>query len=101
MQRAVPAISISTERPAALLALQAAWATWRALSIERFRAWGLGGYMLVWLVQPIFSVAVAALIYGSSRRELLDYAVIGVAANALVINSIFYIGEILDRERVK
>lgn len=101
MQRAVPAISISTERPTALRALQAAWATWRALSVERFVAWGLGGYTLIALVQPIFTVSVAALIYGSSQPELLNYAVVGVAANAFVINSIFYIGEILDRERIK
>jgi ABC-2 type transport system permease protein len=101
MQRAVPATSISTERPVALLALQAAWATWRALSVERFRAWGLGGYMLVWLAQPVFTVSVAALIYRGSRPDLLSYAVVGVAANAFIINSIFYIGEILDRERIK
>jgi ABC-2 type transport system permease protein len=101
MQRAVPANSISTERPQALLALQAAWATWRALSVERFRAWGLGGYTLIALVQPIFTASVAALIYRGARPDLLDYAVVGVAANAFVINSIFYIGEILDRERIK
>ncbi len=102
MPPSVPVTSISIERPGALPpVIRAIGATWRAMGLERFRAWGLGGYMLIWLVQPVFTVSVAALIYGHSRPELLGYAVIGVAANAFVINTLFYIGEILDRERVK
>src|SRR5207248_2973189 len=62
---------------------------------------GLGGYMVIWMARPIFTVSVAALIYQGSRPDLLRYAVVGVAANEFVINTLFYIGEILDRERIK
>lgn len=81
-------------------ALRATLASWRAMSIERFRVSGAGGYLAIWLLRPIFELAIAGIIYGTARPALLRYVVVALAANAFVFNAIFYVGEILDRERI-
>lgn len=92
--------SISTSRTRGpRLALQAAAASWRAKTIERLQAAGLGGYLLIWILRPVFEIAIAALVY-SARPELLRYTVVAFAANAFLFNTIFYIGEILEGERM-
>jgi ABC-2 type transport system permease protein len=75
-------------------------ASWRAKTVERLRTAGLGGYLLLWMLHPIFNLSIAALIYGDARPELTRYAVVAIAAQSLVFTAIFYVGEILDNERV-
>ena len=81
-------------------ALQATVASWRAMSVERLRSRGPGGYLAIWMLRPIFELGIAALIYGTAHPSLLRYVVVALAANAFVFNTIFYVGEILDRERM-
>ncbi len=91
----------SAARPRAIpFALRVAAASWRAMAVERFHQSGLMGYLAVWLARPIFEISIAALVYGRARPDLLRYAVVALAANAFVFNAIFYVGEILDRERL-
>ena len=80
--------------------LRAVAASWRAKSVERLRTAGLGGYLLLWMLHPIFQLSIAALIYERARPELVDYAVVAIAAQSLIFTTIFYVGEILDNERV-
>lgn len=81
-------------------ALRAALASWRAMSVERLHFGGAGGYLAIWAVRPLFELGIAALIYGAGHPALLRYVVVALAANAFVMNAIFFVGEILDRERV-
>ncbi len=84
----------------AALELRAVGASWRAKTVERFRATGVGGYLLIWTVRPFFELGVLALIYGGSARpDLIRYATVAIAAQALIFTAIYYVGEILDRER--
>lgn len=84
----------------AAVELRAVGASWRAKSIERFRATGVGGYLLIWTVRPFFELGALALIYGGGERpELIRYATVAIAAQALIFTAIYYVGEILDRER--
>jgi ABC-2 type transport system permease protein len=80
--------------------LRAVAASWRAKSVERLRTAGLGGYLLLWMLQPVFQLSIAALIYERARPELVDYAVVAIAAQSLIFTTIFYVGEILDNERM-
>ncbi len=105
MQPGAPVPSISSSAPSGVsqtvwFALRAAAASWHAMSAERLRASGLAGYLAIWLLRPIFELGIAALIYGGARPALLRYAVVALAANAFVFNTIFYAGEILDRQRI-
>ena len=68
---------------------------------ERLGHGGVLGYLLIWVARPVFELSIAALIYGSARPDLLGYVTVGLAANAFIFNTIYFIGEILDRERVK
>ncbi len=102
-------ISISGAQPGALRsAFQALGGSWRAMIAERLGHDGLLGYFAIWVVRPIFEIGIVALILrsaqddtGSGRPDLLAYAVVALAANAFVFNTIYFIGEILDRERIK
>ena len=101
MWPSVPASSTSIRPPRAIsFALQATAASWRAMSVERLRTSGLGGYLAIWMLRPVFELGIAALIYGTAHPALLRYVVVALAANAIVFNTIFYVGEILDRERM-
>jgi ABC-2 type transport system permease protein len=80
--------------------VRAVAASWRAKTVERFYTAGLGGYLLIWMVRPFFELGFVALIYGGGGRpDLIRYASVAIAAQSLVFTAIFYVGEILDRER--
>jgi ABC-2 type transport system permease protein len=68
---------------------------------ERLIHGGMLGYFLTWLVRPVLELSIAALIYAHARPDLVRYVVVTVAANAFVFNTLYFIGEILDRERVR
>lgn len=104
MRPSAPATSISTSggRPGTPRpALQALAASWRAMFAERLGHGGLLGYLAIWVANPLFQLAIVALIYGAGRPDLLAYAVVALAANTFVFSTIYFTGEILDRERVK
>jgi len=105
MQPGVPVPSISISATSGVSsplwsAARAVAASWRAMSAERLRTSGLAGYLVIWLLRPIFELGITALIYGGTRPALLRYVVVALAANAFVFNTIFYAGEILDRQRI-
>lgn len=104
MRPSVPASSISTSpgAPGAFrLAWQATAASWRAMLAERLGHGGLLGYLAIWVIGPVFQIAIAALIYGAGQPALLRYAVVALSANTVVFSTIYFVGEILDRERMK
>src|SRR5215212_5445195 len=104
MQPSARATSISIsggERTGLRLGFGALVASWRAMAAERFGQGGLLGYFAAWVAYPLFQVAVVALIYGTGRRDLLNYAIVAPAANTCIFSTIYFVGEILDRERVK
>jgi ABC-2 type transport system permease protein len=85
---------------AARAELAAAWASWRAMTSERLYLMGLSGGLATLLVMPLFQVGTLAVIYGI-HSDLFSYAIVAMAGNAFVMNTLFWVGEILDRERVK
>lgn len=93
MSRNVAASSISTE-------LQAATAAWKTMFKERFYLYGRS-YALDWMLRPVFDIAIAALIYASGREELIPYVVVALAANSFLFSAVYWVGEILDRERLR
>ena len=105
MRPSVPASSISIRgahgwQPGRS-ALGAVAASWRAMLLERLGQGGILGYLGLWILRPVFEISIAALIYGDARPDLRRYVVVALAANGFVFNAIYFIGEILDRERVK
>lgn len=80
--------------------LAVAYASWRAMAGERIYQMGVGAGILVLLAIPLFQVGVLYLLYGSGSA-LVSYVVVAQAANAFVITALFFVGEILDRERMK
>jgi len=70
------------------------------MTSERLYHFGAGGGFLTMLAIPIVQIGILAMIYGVDSR-LFAYAVIAQSANAYVMNTVFWVGEILDRERVK
>jgi ABC-2 type transport system permease protein len=68
---------------------------------ERWFMMARGGYLVLWTARPIFDLAIAALIHAAGRSELVAYAVVGITANAFIFSTLFWVGEILDRERVR
>jgi ABC-2 type transport system permease protein len=104
MQQSVLATSTSTRRdePGALrLTFAALVASYRAMFAERLTHGGMLGYFSTWVALPLFQIAVVAMIYGKTHRDLLNYAVVALAANSCIFTTIYFVGEILDRERVK
>jgi ABC-2 type transport system permease protein len=105
MQPSVPANSISTNTPARAggLAdgLRAMAASWRTMFAERLAYGGFLGYLASWVAIPLFQIGIVAMIYGRGRPDLLNYAVVALAANACVFSTVYFVGEILDRERIK
>lgn len=80
---------------------EALWFSWLTLLAERWEHFGRQGYLLIWVVRPVFDLGIAALIYAGGRRDLIPYLVVAMSANAVVWNSLFWVGEVLDRERKK
>ncbi len=101
MQPSVRATSISIRTNPFRLGLGALVASWRAMIGERFGQGGILGYLSTWVAYPIFQIGLVALIYGTAQRDLLNYAVVALAANTCIFSTIYFVGEILDRERVK
>ena len=100
MPPSAPDTSTSIEHlPPAQAVLGAIVAALRARIIERFQIGGWGGYLLIGLFYPVWELSMIALIY-RDRPDLLGYAVVAVAGQALIFTSIFNVGEILDRERL-
>ncbi len=82
-----------------LTEVSAAYAAWVAMTKEHIDDFVRQGRLAVWAIRPLFDLSIAALIYAGGRRDLVPYIVVAMTANALVWNSIFWVGEILDRER--
>src|SRR5690242_13532018 len=104
MQQSVLVTSTSTKRgePGALrLVFAPLVASYRAMFAERLTHGGLLGYFTTWIAFPLFQIALVAMIYGEAHRDLLNYAVVALAANTCIFTTIYFVGEILDRERVK
>ena len=80
--------------------LSAAIASWRAMFAERLYHMGVGGGMAVWIIIPLMQITAFSIIYGRDS-PLFGYLVVAQAANLFVMNTVFWVGEILDRERVK
>jgi len=80
--------------------LRAAWVAWLMMFRERFYLYGRA-YALDWTLRPIFELSIAALIYYRAGSERIAYVVVALAASNLLFSAIYFVGEILDRERVK
>lgn len=80
--------------------LHALYASWRAMTSERMYHFGLGGRFLTLIALPMIQIGILAMIYGVDSR-LFAYALVAQSANSFVMNTVFYIGEILDIERMK
>ncbi len=93
MQHATLAHSISNEARAAFVA-------WLMMFRERFYLYGRA-YAMDWLLRPIFEISIAAIIYFTAGSDTVSYVVVAMAASMLVFSAIYFVGEILDRERVK
>jgi ABC-type multidrug transport system permease subunit len=94
MSQSVVGNSILTE-------MKAMYSAWLAMTKERIDDIARQGRLAIWAIRPLFDLAIAALIYAGGRKDLVPYIVVSMSANSIVWNSIFWIGEILDRERVK
>ncbi|GAC1325303.1 MAG: hypothetical protein NVSMB22_15040 [Chloroflexota bacterium] len=81
--------------------LQSITSSWWAMTKQRFGHLGVLGYVLIWIAFPVFSLATVGLIYGGARPELLRYAVIGVAGSTFIFNAQYFIGQLLDEQRVE
>ena len=108
MPPSAPASSISISRPSARslggqlrLTLQATLASWRAMAANRLLAGNMWGFLAMWLLRPVLELSIAALIYGRARPDLLRYVAVALAGSVFTFNAIYYVGEILDRERVR
>lgn len=93
MSRSVAASSISTE-------LQAATAAWKVMFKERFYLYGRS-YAIDWMLRPVFDLSIAALIYAGGRKDLIPYVIVALAANSFLFSAVYWVGEILDRERLR
>ena len=93
MSRNVAASSISTE-------LQAASAAWVTMFKQRFYLYGRS-YAIDWMIRPIFDLSIAALIYAGGRKDLIPYVIVALAANNFLFSAVYWVGEILDQERLR
>jgi ABC-2 type transport system permease protein len=102
MSQSVPASSSSSRRWETLReALQAIIASWRAKLLEHVAVRGAGGYILIWVAIPVFQLATVGLIYRHVRPNLVAYTVVSIAASTFVTNAQYYIGQVLDEERLE
>ncbi len=81
--------------------LAALRASWVVMLRERLDSIARGGYLLIWAIRPVFDLAIAGLIYAGGRRDLLPYVVVALIANSALWISLFWVGEVLDRERLR
>jgi ABC-2 type transport system permease protein len=65
---------------------------------DRLRVHGVEGYFALPALLPIFELSLAYLIYGPG--PLLQYVAIAMTAGAFIYSAVFYLGLVLDRERV-
>jgi ABC-2 type transport system permease protein len=93
MSPSVVASSISNE-------LRASRAAALTMFRERMHLYGMG-YGIDLIARPIFDVSIAALIYTYGDRERVPYVVVALAASTFLFSAIYFVGEILDRERVR
>lgn len=84
-----------------LSTLRIVLASWSAMFAERFAYGGLLGYCLTWIALPLFQLLTVAMIFGQQHPELLNYATVTLAANTSIFTTIYFVGEILDRERLR
>jgi ABC-2 type transport system permease protein len=82
------------------LEVRSAVASWRAMTAERLYHMGISGGLATWLVIPVMSIIAFSIVYGTDSA-LFRYFVVAQAANMFIMNTIFWVGEILDRERMK
>jgi ABC-2 type transport system permease protein len=100
MPLSAPVNSISIDHlPPAWALIRAIAAALRARAVERFQVGGWGGYLLIGVLYPIWDLSLIALVY-QGRPDLIHYAVVAAAGQALIFTSIYNVGEILDRERL-
>jgi ABC-2 type transport system permease protein len=81
--------------------LHIALASFIVMMRDRWFFMARGGYIVLWTVRPLFDLAIAGLIHAAGRSELVAYAVVGMTANAFIFSAIFWVGELLDRERLR
>lgn len=62
---------------------------------------GTLGYLLLWILLPVFQLATAGLIYTGTRPQLISYAVVGTAASTAIFTMLYSVGQILDTERLR
>ncbi len=93
MQHATLARSISNE-------FRAAFVAWLMMFRERWYLYGRT-YAFDWLLRPIFELSIAGLIYFRADSDRVAYVVVALAASNLLFSAIYFVGEILDRERIK
>jgi ABC-type multidrug transport system permease subunit len=99
--QSAPASSISiSPRETLRLALRTVVASATSRTREVVSVAGSGGYIFLLVSQPIFQLLIAALIYRHVRPDLLSYSVVGVAASTFMSNTLYYIGQTLDEERL-
>ncbi len=94
-------MSQNVGRNSILTEMHAAYAAWIAMSKEHIDDVVRQGRLAIWAIRPLFDLSIAALIYAGGRRDLIPYIVVAMTANTLVWNTIFWVGEILDRERMR
>ncbi|HZU11285.1 MAG TPA: ABC transporter permease [Chloroflexota bacterium] len=97
MSQSIPAVSNSSRR----IAVQAARASFLAKLREHVFINGAGGYVLVWVAFPVITLGMLGLLYRSRDPALLGYAVIGITCGAFISNALYYVGQILDEERLE
>jgi ABC-2 type transport system permease protein len=100
-QNALVSSSSSNRRDVLGETFQAVLASWRAKLLEHIAVRGAGGYILIWVAIPILQLATVGLIYRHVRPNLVAYAVVSVAASCFVTNAQYYIGQVLDEERLE
>jgi ABC-2 type transport system permease protein len=61
---------------------------------------GTLAYVATWVALPVFQLAVTGLIYRGVRPDLLGYSVVGAAASSFIFNTLYYVGQMLDEERL-
>lgn len=68
---------------------------------ELFVVSGAFGYLSLWVILPVFQLATAGLIYRGVQPGLVPYAVVGVTASTAIWNMLYYVGQVLDEERIR
>ncbi|MFI6130818.1 ABC transporter permease [Micromonospora sp. NPDC051141] len=67
---------------------------------ERVRLGNGSSYFVVLMLMPLSELVLAYLIYGANRPDLASYAAVGLTAAVLAYNSVFFLGVVIERERI-